>query len=257
VFIVGGAFGQATDPGLFDFRRAAPAILGLLGLIVALAITIFTGRRSGHRFIGDLKNDRELSLMRLVTYVTQGFLIMAGLFQLFGYLWLEAYQLIFFNCIGIYALWTLSKIHLFLYLILGAFNSFVVAGQFAILGYGSNLAEYDRSYCLNYFFGATAGTIPAIVDDRCGSRGYLNWLRLLGLFCVFLQPLATYLCFLLYNWVHQGGASVSGHQPIPSEPRRSTEVPEHYLTDDNFQPQTQPYQGSETYQNDPSTKEFE
>ena len=37
-----------------------------------------------------------------------------------------------------------------------------------------------------------------IVDGRCATVGFLNFLRLLGLVCIFLQPAVTYITFLVY-----------------------------------------------------------
>jgi len=51
---------------------------------------------------------------------------------------------------------------------------------------------------MNYFTDQTSTPIPAvpsIVENRCVTNGYINWLRLVGVGAVLIQGLAAYLSY--------------------------------------------------------------
>jgi hypothetical protein len=205
-------------------------IFGIIGLALGIGAVVYFGLNNDTPFLGDFRDEKHLNILRIVLYASCAFLAFSGLFFFFSYLWFEAYQLVLFSLFGFYAVWSLDRLYVLIYLILSAFNSFCIAGKFAVLGYNYTLAEQSPITCLQYFkFGSG-------VSSRCSSGGFLNWLRFLGLSCVIIQPIAAYVTFVLYRRLARGGVqnihSPGGYGVIKNEPQAAanTSAPSYQTT---------------------------
>jgi len=216
--VISDAQANPTDQALYEFRAAAPAVFGMLGLCIVIGAIVFFGKHSGQPIIGEFKQERRLNVLKLVLYITLLLLTFSGMFFLYSYAWIEGFQLAFFSLFGIYSVWLLDPNHLLIYQFLSIFNAFCISGRLPFLGYGNNLAEQQHDLCIAYFSGRFDAS-PS-TDTRCSNSGLLNWLRLLGLTSIVVQPIVVYFVYLLYQQItdhHQ--ASKGGYQSF------STQVP--------------------------------
>lgn len=214
-----------SEKNLFEFRQGAEATVGVLFYVTIIAIVFASVFKFfGSPFVTPMNfssmPQRELSrtLLRIALFVCTTFLMIAGFFHFFGTEWLVGYQTAIFAAIGFYAVWTEDRTHMFLYLILSIFNWFCVSGKLALFGYTTSLAELTTTGCFNYFSNVVA-VPPPIVESRCITNGFINYLRLVGLGAIVLQGVAAYLAYRLYNVdVDTRGEYTAVGDGVPSAP---------------------------------------
>eukprot|EP01126_Amoeba_proteus_P034865 TRINITY_DN3498_c0_g1_i1.p1 TRINITY_DN3498_c0_g1~~TRINITY_DN3498_c0_g1_i1.p1 ORF type:complete len:167 (+),score=27.89 TRINITY_DN3498_c0_g1_i1:327-827(+) len=112
-----------------------------------------------------------------------------GFFHFWGTEWLVGYQTFFFSLLGFYAVWVMDSDHLLIYLGLAIFNWFCVSGHLSMLGYGTALVDVTTPLCEEYFLSISSG--------RC--KGYVDFLRFLGLISIFFQTSSVYLSWRAYK----------------------------------------------------------
>jgi len=141
---------------------------------------------------------RELhrTLFRFGLFLCTSYLMLASFFHVFGTEWLVAYQTVAFAALGFYGVWTEDRTHLWLYFIVAIFNWFCVSGRLAFMGYITSLAELSTTGCYQYFTYQLPP--PSVVESRCVTNGFINWLRLVGLGIILVQGISVYLTYRLY-----------------------------------------------------------
>jgi len=191
-----------NEKGLYSFRLAAEATIGVLFFVTLLALVLaYLLKLHGSPFVTPINfsslPERELSriIIRLALLTITMILYLAGFFHSFGTEWVVGYQTMAIAVIGFYSVWAEDRLHVLLFVILSTLNTLCIAGKLPFLGYATNLAELQTGVCIGYFADPTITPTPDIVTNRCVSNGFINYLRLLGLAAILLQGLAAYLGF--------------------------------------------------------------
>ena len=72
---------MTDDFGLYDFRKAAFAVCGIVGTIIALVFAIYCGHACNPTLFGldDPKSNKNLTILRILAYVLQLILIVSVL----------------------------------------------------------------------------------------------------------------------------------------------------------------------------------
>jgi hypothetical protein len=196
----------------------------MISLALAAGAIFYFGRASGIEFLPDFTRERRLAFLKVTLYASYGYLTTASLFMFFSVAWVEAYIIAFLSVFAFYHVWIQDRRGIFISMLAGVFLEFVVTGKLTLFGFNHNLADFNSIECYGYYY----GSYIAQGSTRCNPKGYMNFLRLLGLAAIIIQPIAIYFSYSLYELLSNRSDGVrAGYSSFRDEVSHHVQPEEH------------------------------